>query len=445
MTDSLCQDCDSPLDSAEPLEGSYFVSTYPPFSVWTEAEIAACEDALARPPAHDRKLGLYLHVPFCIERCRYCYYLSYADPDPPTVERYLDALAIELERLAHAPYLRGRSPTFLYFGGGTPSLLSPKQIERLTSTIRTSFEYKDAIEVTFECAPQTATIDRLAALRKAGVTRISMGVQQLDDDVLRASGRVHLVHDVEQAWPQIRTAGFDVVNLDLIVGLANETDDRFFASLERVIDLGPESVTIYQLEIPLNTPLYKALRDGQTDIELADWPTKRERLSRAFDRLEEAGYAIRSAYSAVRDPERHRFVYQDEQYRGADLLGIGASSFSFLGGVHHQNQASLRRYLEAVERGQLPIARAHVLDDAERAVRSFVLQLKLGSVDLAALRDDLGFDARATFGAELDELARSGWITHDQNRIAVTRAGLPFVDRMIPRFYLEQHKNVRYS
>jgi len=445
MTDSVCPDCNSPRDLAEPLEGSYFVSTYPPFSVWNEAEIDACEQALARPPSTGRLLGLYVHIPFCVERCRYCYYLSHANPDPAVVDRYLDAVATELSRLAHAPYLCGRPLGFLYFGGGTPSLLSPQQIRRLMSAIGQSFDCTAAAEVTFECAPQTATIDRLVALRDHGVTRVSMGVQQLDDEVLRASGRVHLVRDVERAWPQIRAVGFDVVNLDLIVGLANETEKRFFDSLERVVDLGPESVTLYQLEVPLNTPLYRALRDGQVDAELPDWPTKHERLRRAFDRLEACGYTIRSAYSAVKDPERHRFVYQDEQYGGADLLGIGASSFSFLGGIHHQNHASLRRYVEAVEQGHLAITRAHVLDPAEQAVRSFMLQLKLGAVDLVGLRDELGFDARTELADQLHEFEGSGWLTGDDQRLEVTRAGLPLVDRMIPAFYLEHHRDVRYS
>ncbi len=434
------------IDLPEPTEGNLFVSAYPPFSCWNEQDTAAADRVLqsARTSSSDVPLGIYIHTPFCLERCHYCYYLSFADPTRETVGRYLDALGGELDLYAKSPAVEGRHPTFIYFGGGTPSLLTAGQIERLSGKIKTAFSWDRADEVTFECAPQTATRDRLDAMREAGVTRLSMGVQQLNDEVLKSNGRVHLVRDVERAFAEIGRVGFDVVNVDLIVGLVGETDDSFHRSLDRVIDMGPDSVTLYQLEIPVNTPLYRALRDGQIATPPAGWDVKRGRLAAAFARLEQAGYTIRSAYAAVRDPQRHRFLYQDLQYHGADLLGLGLSSFSYLGGVHYQNVASLRGYCESIDGGQSPRRRAYALDDTERMVREFVLQLKLGRIEADYFRDKFGVDVSDRFAEPLARFAERGWLTYNAEGVTLRREGLLVVDRLIPAFYLPQHRDVAY-
>jgi oxygen-independent coproporphyrinogen-3 oxidase len=281
-------------------------------------------------------------------------------------------------------------------------------------------------------------------MREAGVTRVSMGVQQLNDDVLKNSGRVHLVSDVERAFAEIGRARFDVVNVDLMIGLVGETDDSFHRSLDRVIEMSPDSVTLYQLEIPINTPLYRALRDGEIVIPPAGWDIKRGRLAAAFAHLEQAGYTVRSAYAAVRDPYRHRFLYQDLQYRGADLLGLGVASFSYFGGVHYQNVATLRGYSESIAGGQSPRRRAYALSDTERMVREFVLQLKLGRVDAHYFHDKFGVDVANHFAEPLAQFAERGWLTHDAERVALTREGLLVVDRLIRAFYLPDHSDVAY-
>jgi oxygen-independent coproporphyrinogen-3 oxidase len=433
------------LDRPEPEVGNYFVSTYPPFSCWTEGAVDAYRRRLAQPPASgDVPLGLYVHIPFCVERCQYCYYLSHDDRSGE-IDGYLEALADEWARYANAPVVAGRPLGFVYFGGGTPSILSVARLRSLARALQQSGSWADAREVTFECAPKSVTADKARALRDLGVTRLSLGVQQLDDAVLAANGRVHLTADVERAYESLRLGGFDVVNLDLMVGLVDETDESFFNSLERVIGLRPESVTIYQLEIPLNTPLYRSLRAEVPAPPPASWDVKHARLAAAMARLEAAGYTIRSAYSAVLDPVRHPFVYQDAQYHGADLVGIGASAFSHLGGVNQQNLASLAAYLDAGARDQPPFWRAYELSARERLVREFILQLKLGGVDRRYFREKFKTDVLESFDEPLDEARRRGWLTIGDEAVAVTREGLVRVDRWLPAFYLPEHQNVRYS
>jgi oxygen-independent coproporphyrinogen-3 oxidase len=389
-------------------------------------------------------LGVYVHVPFCRKRCTYCYYLSY-DDQSDNIQRYCDALLREARAYAAKGALQGRPVTFAYIGGGTPSLMSPSVTRRLLKGLREAFDMEEALEVTFECAPATVTAERLQALRDGGVTRVSMGVQQMDDNVLKESGRMHLVKDILRAMELLRARDFPVLNIDLMAGMLGETDTSFDRSLEQVVELDPDSVTIYLMEIPHNTALHDLLAKGELKSEPAGWEVKRARLSRAFSRLEAAGFTVRSAYAAVKSPGRHRFVYQEEQYLGADLLGLGVSAFSYLGGWHQQNLAALDPYLKAVEEGHLPLGRAHRLEQDERMVRDFILQLKLGRVALAPFHGRYGVDVARCFQKPLQDFAGRGWLTVDQDAVRVTREGLVRIDSILPAFYLPAHQGVSYA
>jgi oxygen-independent coproporphyrinogen-3 oxidase len=440
-----CETKPSPYAS-EPLEGNYFVAAYPPFSCWDKGNVGEYERGIENPSsATSESLGVYVHIPFCGKRCQFCYYLSYAGKTRAEIDQYVDALIHEMKLYCEKAAIRGRKVDFLYFGGGTPSLLSVEQIRRLTSALRTNFPLEQVREITFECAPKTVTEAKLGALRDAGVTRVSLGIQQLNDEVLRKNGRIHLVPDVERAFAAIRKTGFWVVNVDLMVGLVGENEETFFTILEQVIQMAPDCVTIYQLEIPHNTPLYRALGNEALEWIPVSWEVKRMRLGRAFARLEEAGYLLRSAYMAARNPNRNRFVYQEEQYRGSDLLGLGVSSFSLMSGVHHQNLSQLGTYLARLRDGNLPLGRAYILSKQEQVVREFILQLKLGAVDLEALCRKFDRELPEQIGESLRRYAAEGWLTYDNRKVALTRAGLLRVDRLLPDFFLPQHRGIGYA
>lgn len=427
----------------EPVEGNYFVSTYPPFSCWSHAAEPAYQQVLRATPASTAPLGVYVHVPFCAQRCDYCYYRSYAGRSNQDKDAYVEAVLGEAEIYSRQPSLAGRPAAFAYFGGGTPSLLNDRQIARLLGGLAPLLPKDKEAEVTFECAPKSVTCDKLRLLRRLGVTRLSLGVQQFDDAVLAANSRVHLVADVERAYQLMRDAGFAVVNLDLIVGLVGETDHTFFRSVERAINLAADSVTIYQLEIPRNTSLFHRLANRALPPP-ADWAVKRSRLDTAFGMLEHAGYSVRSAYAAVRDPDRVGFMYQDAQYHGADLLGLGVASFSYLTGLHFQNLSRLEEYIESLARGELPFARGHALNIEEQMVREFVLQLKLGSVDRRYFREKFGIDVAERMRATLASFAARGWVQIDDAFVRLTRRGLLRADRLLPAFYLPEHQGLSY-
>lgn len=435
----------APVAPDEPTLGNYFVAAYPPFSQWSEAGIEDFERVLEAPPTQPAPLGLYCHIPFCVERCHYCYYLSHSGRQLERVDATLTALIAELREYAGKPVFAGRPLDFVYFGGGTPSLLSTARLRRLLGGLAEIWPWSAAREVTFECAPKTVTLDKLRWLREAGVTRLSLGVQQLDDEVLRRNGRVHLVADVEAAYAAARQVGFDVVNFDLMVGLVGETEATVASSLDRVLQLAPDCVTVYQLEVPYNTPLCRELRQGELDPPLASWAEKHARLQSVFARLTAAGYRALSAYAAVRDPARHGFVYQDALYHGADLLGLGVSSFSYVQRVHHQNAVALDDYLTALDESRLPFGRAYALSEDECAVREMVLQLKLGRVERGWFRAKYGVDVLERFAEPLQRFSALGWLRTNDTVIELTPEGVPRADRMLPAFYNERHRTTRYS
>ncbi|MHC4947597.1 MAG: coproporphyrinogen-III oxidase family protein [Planctomycetota bacterium] len=425
--------------------GNYFVSNYPPYSFWTPDHRPRVDAVLAGPPAADTPLGLYVHIPFCRKRCDFCYFKVYTDKNSGQIRRYLDAVVAEAARIAATPYLRDRPLDFVYFGGGTPSYLSVEQLEHLFDGLRRHLPWDDAREIAFECEPGTLQEKKIHALRGLGVTRLSLGIENFDPAILELNNRAHRAKEIFRAYGFARDAGFPQINIDLIAGMVGETDDNWADCIEQTVALAPESVTIYQMEIPYNTTIFQRMKDGETRVApVADWETKRRWVSEAFDRLAEAGYLVGSAYTAIRDASVG-FLYRDALWRGADMLGLGVSSISHLGGVHAQNEHQFDPYVERVEAGEIPIHRALPLTDEERCLRELVLQLKLGTVELAYFTEKFGLDLADRFAATLARMQADGFLALEEGVIRLTRRGLLQVDGLLPEFFLERHRGARYA
>ena len=435
-----------PADSTE--VGSYFVANYPPFSLWTpEALENDARPALAHRAA-DVPLGLYLHIPFCRKRCHFCYYRVYTGKNAEEITEYLDLLGREWELYATQPAIAGRPLRFVYFGGGTPSFLSVRQLRSLVDRLSGITSWDDAEEITFECEPGTLTEPKLAAIRQMGVTRLSLGLEHFDDHVLELNGRAHRSAEIFRAYRFAQSLDFPQINIDLIAGMLGDTDDKWQAAVERTIELNPDSVTIYQMELPYNTTISSDLLKGtgQFSDTVAGWSTKRRWVQGAFDTLERAGYTIGSAYTAVKNPERTKFVYRDQLWRGADLAALGVASFGHINGVHMQNLDSWGPYAAAIQRGEIPLNRAFRPSDEERLIRELVLQLKLGSIRPAYFQRKYGIDVLEHFADALTSLRNDGFLlAAASDQVALTREGLLRVDSLLPRFFLPEHVDLRYT
>lgn len=424
--------------------GNYFISNYPPFSFWSDDQNAQVEAAYDQPSKEGVPLGLYHHLPFCRRRCHFCYFRVYTNKSADEIRHYLDSTVTELEMMARKPLIDGRKPRFIYFGGGTPSYLSAKQLGGLTDRMKTILPWDDAKEVAFECEPGTLNPGKLAAIKDIGVTRLSLGIENFDDHILEINGRAHRSREVGRAYERAQAEGFDQINIDLISGMIEETEENWQRNIEKTIEYAPDSVTIYQMEIPYNTTIYKEMKDnGKLVAPVADWETKRRWVKEAFAALESAGYTISSGYTAVKNPEKTKFEYRDSLWGGADLLGLGVASFSHAAGVHYQNLTEIDDYTKAIEAGQMPTKRSFRTTEEQRMIREFILQMKLGRVDSSYFDRKFGVDVVNRWSDELEQLTDEGLLNVTDGKILLERDGLLCVDNILHDFFLPEHRTDR--
>ncbi len=445
----------APPIQKETTAGNYFVSNYPPFSFWKPEFVPELLAALERPPGTPHSaprtphstplLGIYAHIPFCRKRCHFCYFKVYTDKDSAAIKGYMEAMLKELALYAGKPFVGGRKPDFIYFGGGTPSYLSVDQLKHLTGGMKALLPWDEAEEVTFECEPGTLTDHKLKAIRELGVTRLSLGVENFDDHILEINGRAHHSKEIARAYAFAREIGFPQINIDLIAGMVEETDANWRACVRKTIELSPDSVTIYEMEIPYNTTIYKQMKaEGKLVAPVADWDTKRAWVNQAFAELEKAGYTVASAYTAVKNKEKTKFVYRDKLWAGADLLSVGVASFGHIGGVHYQNHADFEPYVTRVHAGELPIFRALTPTDEERFIREFILQLKLGSNSRSYFKNKFGADPVEQFAGPVQRLKDWGFLAVEGDRIVLNREGLLQVDKLLHEFFKPEHRTTKY-
>lgn len=428
--------------------GNYFVANYPPFSFWKRENRHKVEEVLDRKSNLDTPLGLYLHLPFCRKRCHFCYFRVYTGREAKRdrVAAYIEAVLNELKAYARKPLLAGRLPQYVYFGGGTPSFLSPEQLEQLIHGMKSVLPWDRAEEVTFECEPGTLDERKLDVLRELGVTRLSLGVENFSDHVLKSNGRAHLSKEIYRSYDYARSIGFHQINIDLIAGMLNETEENWHSCVAKTAALAPDCVTVYQMEIPFNTAIYQQMHErGDIVAPVADWPTKRAWVAEAFEKLEDSGYTVADAYSAVRNPDEYRFRYREYLWTGADMISLGVSSFGHFRGVHYQNEKDFGPYIDRVAGGELPIHRALEMTEEEKLVREVILQLKFGSLDRAYFQEKFGADIYDRFSRQLGRLRDDGHLAIDGDRVTLRRAGLLAIDELLHDFFLPQHQSARYT
>ncbi|MFM7151435.1 MAG: coproporphyrinogen-III oxidase family protein, partial [Gemmataceae bacterium] len=424
------------------------VANYPPFSFWKAEFLEQARQALGQSPAADTPLGLYLHIPFCRKRCKFCYFRVYTDKNARDVEGYCDALVKEVSLYARQPVVGGRPLHFVYFGGGTPSYLSASQLRDLMTRLKQIMPWDSAREVTFECEPGTLQKHKLETLREMGVTRLSLGVENFDPRILEYNGRAHLEEEIHRAFGWAREIGFPQINIDLIAGMVGESDENWRGCLAKTLALSPDSLTIYQMELPYNTVFSRELKilgQDEPDRAVADWPTKRGWVSLAFDTFLAAGYEISSGYTLVKSRERTQFVYRDALWHGADMFGTGVASFGHVHGVHMQNLDRWEEYLAALERDELPLGRALPISPDERLIREMILQLKTGSLDADYFQKKFNADIQERFAPGFEKLRAEGFLAPDRATIELTREGLLQVDRLLPVFFEPRYLTSRYT
>ena len=324
--------------------------------------------------------GVYVHVPFCRERCDYCAFATYTDRDH-LMERYAEACVLEVERAVAGGHLA--PATSVFFGGGTPSRLHPEILCRILDAIPRAA----GAEVTVECNPEDADAAHLGPYRRAGVTRVSFGLQSTHAHVLAGLGRRHVPAAAETIAAAVVAAGFETWNLDLIFGGAGETDEDWDATLRRLLalDAPPPHVSAYALTIEPGTPLARDPRRHPGEEALA------RRYERADAVLGDAGYAWEEISNWARPGHacRHNQLYWDQ----GDYVGFGSAAHSHRDGVRWWNVRTPDRYIDVVSSGGSPVAGEEHLEPEERAFEALALSLRTPrGVPWDSLADPEGLD-----------------------------------------------------
>ncbi|MCY4402569.1 MAG: coproporphyrinogen-III oxidase family protein [Candidatus Poribacteria bacterium] len=434
------------IDSKQTTVGSVFVSNYPPYSTWNDDAVPDVHRSLSEKPHPDATLGLYMHIPFCRKRCKFCYFRVYTDKNSSEIDTYLNALAKEIELYSEQPAIAGRPLRFVYFGGGTPSYISVKHLTTLVDRVKKVMPWDAAEEVAFECEPGTLTQKKLEAIKSIGVTRLSLGVENLNDEILAENGRAHLSKEVYRIAPWIQELAFEQVNIDLISGMIGETWESWRDTVQKTIELDPDSITVYQLELPFNTVYSKDILGGDS-LPVADWKLKREWHQYAFEQFAKSDYEVSSAYTVLKKDKPCQFVYRDAVWQGSDMIGTGVASFSHLSGIHFQNAPSWGDYLGNLDEDNLPIYRALQPTETERLTREMILQLKLGKIRPSYFKAKFDADILTQYADGYEKLQNDGMLRMnvDADEIQLTQRGLLQVDSLLPTFYAPEYQNTRYT
>jgi len=372
-------------------------------------------------------LGLYVHLPFCEAKCTYCHFaIDPRRPDRDREERYLRALRAEMEG---APALPADS---LYFGGGTPSLVSIPQLARVIDLARSRFLLPDGAEVTLEANPRDLDPAGYRALRALGVGRLSLGVQSFDDRVLAEMGRLHGVADARRAVAWAREAGFANVSLDLILGWPGETRERWARNLEGLRALAPDHVSLYVLEVEGKTALAHRARRGELALPDEDLTVDLYWSSvEALDALGLARYEISNFARPGRESLHNRKYWDD-----APFLGFGMSAHSYLDGRRFWNLPGYAAYCHAIETGggQAAVCGERLLDPRQRAAEALFTGLRRREgVELAVFHATHGVDPFQAY-ADLRDALDAGLVTAEGGRLRLTDAGVLLSNEVFQAF-----------
>ena len=360
--------------------------------------------------------GLYVHVPFCSSRCSYCDFAT-GLYQGELAERYVCALLAEIKSSRY----HGEHADTIYFGGGTPSLLTPVQLNRILTTLHDHFAIAPASEITLEINPGSVNEEKFHAFRSLGINRASFGAQTFDDRELAKLGRSHSVADTLKTFTDLRRSGFDNVSFDLIAGLPGQTLAGWQRNIKQALDLRPEHLSFYLLEVHQGTPLAEHIRRGiqpEPDDDLAgvmyQW---------MLEQASEAGYEHYEISNLCQPGfhSRHNVKY----WTGAPYYGFGCSAHSYDGhAIRWSNQRDVLKYVETIESGLSPVVEEQQLSQTDVRAEALFLGMRLmHGIDLRRYRESFGVDLRDEHGEDLDRFCKAGLLEFDGDLIRLTRSG----------------------
>jgi oxygen-independent coproporphyrinogen-3 oxidase len=374
-------------------------------------------------------LGLYLHIPFCASICNYCNF-NRGLLEPALKDRYVDALEREIRGSVEADGPAGAADT-IFFGGGTPSLLDPREIARLITACRETYDVSPDAEITLETNPETSTQARMDGFRHAGINRVSFGVQSFREDELKRLGRLHTADRARGAVREARGAGFDNVSLDLMMWLPQQSTSDWQQNVEALIEVGPEHASLYLLELYPNAPLKEDM--ARAGWSLAPDDDAADMYLWSLARLDAAGYRQYEISNVARDGRvsRHNLKY----WQDGEWMGFGCGAHSTRGGARWKNVSGTEEYVGRVLLGQPLATERRELPDAVRLEEALFTGLRLtAGLDVKSLGDRYGADVWARYGPALQPFVDDGLVVRDGSRLRLTREGMLLANEIMAVF-----------
>lgn len=378
-------------------------------------------------------LAIYLHIPFCVKKCRYCAFNSIPLPPgedgAPLISRYLQALKREIS--LYTSLLGRREITSVYFGGGTPTVLPPGELSSLLELCAMSFTFSGEIEITVEANPGTIAETGLRELRSAGFNRISLGAQSFKPGELELLGRIHGVGEIYSSFEEARNAGFENINLDLIYGIPGQSLEHWRDTLERALSLRPEHLSVYGLTLEEGTPLAEDVASGRVqpcseEEQVVMWEVTEETLSRrGYQRYEISNYALPGKEC------RHNLTY----WYNLPYLGLGAGAHGYLGKTRYANHEDLGTYIRLISKGELPRAWEERQTPEQERLDTIIMGMRLRrglSRKVFQQRFQISFDQ--LYGTQLEEMKRQGLIGDDGENIFLTGRGRLLANYVLSHF-----------
>ena len=370
-------------------------------------------------------LGLYVHIPFCSAICNYCNF-NRGLFDAALKEQYVGALLREIRSQGDAA-----AADTIYFGGGTPSLLEPSEIAAVIDACRGAFAVTADAEVTLEANPETVTPERLAAFRRAGVNRLSYGVQSFRDEELQRLSRLHSASRAADAFAMARAAGFDNISLDLMMWLPQQTIAQWLESVDALVALGPDHASLYILELYPNAPLREAM--ARSKWSLAPDDDAAEMYLEAMARLDAAGYEQYEISNVARPgrESRHNLKY----WADGEWLGFGCGAHSTRRGVRWKNLSSTTEYIAVVASGGHPGAEKRELSRREALEEALFTGLRLTrGVDVHTVKTRYHADVWGIYGSALERFREAGLLIYDGRLLRLSRAGMLLANEIMSQF-----------
>lgn len=371
--------------------------------------------------------AVYVHLPFCKQKCKYCDFNSYAGLSS-LYGAYVDALISEIS--ARASGLSKKNVGSVYIGGGTPTLLDPSYIDRILSAVEKHFVLADGAEISIEANPETISASKLASIKNTGVNRISIGFQSLDEGLLGLLGRKHSAEQAVDAFKVARSAGFENISVDLIFGIPGQSLAGWAMTLEQAVALDPEHISCYGLAVEPNTALEREIALGK--LQALDEDLQADMFAYTMESLEESGYEHYEISNYARPGRqcRHNLVYWDN----SDYIGFGAGAHSKIGNKRFYNVLKPGNYIKAAATGT-PVYETTELSEDDMISETLFLGLrKMKGVSLGEFNIRFGRRLQDIYSAQVKELTDNGLIKQKNGLLKLTRKGILLGNEVFSRF-----------